>query len=497
MPDERNNMSDDSLLPDWLQGMDSELDADGWAASQDVAGDSLSAAEETSAGEPTDLSQPPWHRLRGQHPPAPAAASTPAPWHAQAGPPTAPPQAPSVAAPWGTASAPPALPPTAEPAAPVFTEKPALIPSDVEPTDDPFAFEWEDDALPDAPGGDQDEIPRGLTGALPWMDSGPVDPAPPSPPFAQDPAGLADDQFTMDDLLSEFEDEFSAPDPADAQPSLKDRLLALSPEPGEPTPDDIPPIAGSTPEEPDWLFDLGEPEAAAPNGVPEPAAPTPAAEPAPSTGEVGGDEWLSAFGQAADYDMSAPEVPESDLGWLDASTPDTAPESTPASSAAESPFWVAGDEPEAAPAEDLPDSMIDDDLDAALFDALPAPDFDAAEGLADTTGALADADNLSWLGEEPGDELAGVAAGLEAAAGLGGTDDDLADLSALFDDADADFGLDEPATAPGAGVPDVGAPEPAPEAAPTGETNLSDMWLAAAPDQLVELEADTLAPPPE
>jgi hypothetical protein len=288
MPDDPI-FDDDSLTPDWLHDMDA-----GWG--DEPAQDSASQA-------PAAGPRPPWEVARGESPPQPQGpAPQPPPWE-MAGAPAAPlPTAPAGPSPWDIAA-------PAESAAPsgLFDED----------------YDWEtqrpDAAVSGSPGG---EIPRGLTGELPWMaedTSGlPQDIEPlPDTPWATDMLSPAkptpadegpSEPFTMSGLLSEFEaDTPEEPPPPQKQPSLRDRLLAVSAD------------RSSESEQ-----------------GPEPVEPTAADA-----------EWLSAFGQAAEYEDSVPADDETDLAWLtgDSAEPEDSEPSLPGD--AELPDWLA---PEDKPA---------------------------------------------------------------------------------------------------------------------------------------------------
>jgi hypothetical protein len=310
MPDDSNNIfDDDNLVPDWLQGMDDDSsDAPG----EDDFFDDLPlpdadqlSQEQPATPPPAGSEPPPWERHAAEASPPPAS-PTPAdaPWEAASGPPAPPPQPSAASAPWG-AGAPPTLPP------------PGMAAEPSTPEDSGAADAFEAPAEPEP--GDADEIPelpRGLTGALPWM-AEPEQPATPEEP-----------QFTFDDLADEFEQEpDDAPAPAEPEqpPSLRDRLLAMSPD----RDDEPPPSAPDT--------DTGD---------------AMAAEDA---------DWMSAFGDAGETDLpSDADVPasdEADMAWLEDDEDDAGAGEPPAP------------EPEPEDEDDLA-FLLDEDAD------LPAPDFD-------------------------------------------------------------------------------------------------------------------------
>jgi hypothetical protein len=237
MPDDPKFFDDDNLIPDWLRGMG--------------GGETEPEEEPPSAPPRQGAAAPPWETQSGAQPPAPpGSAATAAPWEAHQGAPAPQAGAPSVTPPWGGAPS----------------------------ADQPPEFDWsfldqsQGPELTEAPPSPaQGEIPPGLTGELPWMaePSGAAEEAPftgsetgltdelswltgqPEAPSAAQQAGLSDQRFTMDDLLSEFDDEAPAEPPPAAAPSLRDRLHAQA------SPDALPPADEN---DLDWLMDTGASE---------------------------------------------------------------------------------------------------------------------------------------------------------------------------------------------------------------------------------------------
>ena len=310
MPDEPI-FDDDSLTPDWLHDMDAE-----W-------GDS--PAQDSASPEPGAGPRPPWEVARGETPPRPQGLMPEAPPWERAEAPAAPlPTAPAGAAPWDTA-------------------RPAETASPASPFDEDYDWETrQSGALASGqPGG---EIPRGLTGELPWMDQdigGPsmpqdIEPLTPwatdtlSPPKPHRADEVPSEPLTMTGLLSEFEADIpDEPPPPEKQPSLRDRLLALSPD-----------------------------RAREPEPVPEPVEPTAADA-----------EWLSAFGQAAEYEDSVPADDETDLAWLTGDEPEPP---TPGETGL--PDWLAPED-EPAPGIRRIQPEREEPADESLPDWMQADDF--------------------------------------------------------------------------------------------------------------------------
>lgn len=368
MPDDVNRFNTDNLTPDWMRG---------------EASDDDSAAQPARAAAPGQA--PPWEQFEDA-PNLPAdAPHTPAPWQQlqQTGP--LPPDTPSEPPPWERLGG-----------ADAVDDLRATLPDDSlswdfvddqDETDDDFAFETDDDEaavdwgarLGGQPAAEDDgevEVPPGFTGMLPWRQAGDA------PEVEQEPAPAAhvdDDAFSMDDLMAEFDAEEEQAPPKPAAPSLRDRLLAMSPSRSG---------TGELPDEPAAEDNAADLSALFDEAETSEMAETP--------------DWMGAFGEAAATDDAAiPQDDESDLGWLTAAEapaqPAPVPEPGPAGTL---PDWfgeaAAGELPDLAPSmpADEPDDEDawpvgeDDELFFAMEDAdlsdqpvdeaepVPAPSFE-------------------------------------------------------------------------------------------------------------------------
>ncbi len=184
-------------------------------------------------------------------------------------------------------------------------------------------------------------------GDRPWQQGTPADtPAPPPADWSSRP----ETPHTMADFAAELE-QFATDTPTpDAQPSLRDRMASLSP-----------------PESP--------------------------AQPPP--GEAGESEWLSAFGEAADYGRAAPPVDEIGLDWLqDEKPPEQPPAPTPAQPVALDDLFEEAGIPAPTAAPETADAVDLEDLFADLGGGEPGE----GESLPDWLAG--DADELPATGDE-------------------------------------------------------------------------------------------------
>jgi hypothetical protein len=268
---------------------------------------------------PSFAAQPPWDQLRGEPPSGPAPLSPAAPpWELFEAEEAPPPAATQAAAPWEVLPGPEIGGPGVS-----AWETEAPPPSSLADR----AFEWE--SAPDQPSA---EIPYGLTAQLPWRSAEQPEPEPEEQPRIEPssgkPGGAPDEPYTMAGLRDEFDQGGpSEPEPPSKSPSLADRLRALSPKRETP------------PSEP-----LSEEEA----------------------------DWMSSFGQAADYDATAPSDEAGDLDWLGEEEPAPEPEAERPQAETALPL-----EPEAE--EELP-WLTDEDLGTLpLLDEEPSPAAPAEE----------------------------------------------------------------------------------------------------------------------
>lgn len=356
--DFRNLFDDDSLLPDWLQDSMESLPEETPDDDERAA-----PAPRRPAGP-----RPPWEQMRGEAPPPPAGkTAAPPPWESYQGQPPAPPAPSTAAPPWSSA---PAGSVSDQPAAWDAPQEDMPAPGDfvdwsgaqrdaAPPVgrDEHRAFDWDAQGEARAPSAPAGEIPRGLTGALPWMSDqgrpgglempseladlggfdfdaletdedsapdfdsfGPEDEdslAPTADPYGgrsmADRAGLRDESFTFDSLADEFESEAVEEAPPPVLPSLRDRLQAMAP----------------GPEDAAWMASFGE-AATYDMNAPDDAGSedmewlqAPAEEPpaAPSDSGIELDEDIEALFQAADYSAmpatKAEESPDDVSDWPD------------------------------------------------------------------------------------------------------------------------------------------------------------------------------------
>ncbi|MBN2303232.1 MAG: hypothetical protein JXQ72_02065, partial [Anaerolineae bacterium] len=275
MSDDLSNLfDDDSLLPDWLQ--------DNSASDADDAGDS---------GDSTDA--PPWEQMFGE---APAAPDVPDSGGARD----------DVAPPWEQAPGPPGAPaapaePDAFGAAPPWAQSPADAgtPAAAAAGKDIFSGEmtWGTGSpgTPSAPAG---EIPRGLTGELPWMGD--------MPPRDRGAVGMPSELADLGDF--DFGDSSAGADPGASGVSDDAWLAADLPDFGAAdtgAADDFDAFDAAADDDDDaWLrADLSQPEPAAPE--------IPAAPPdQPSMAELAGlrDEQFTFDSLLDEFDID--EVPE-------------------------------------------------------------------------------------------------------------------------------------------------------------------------------------------
>ena len=388
MSDDPNIFDDDSLTPDWMREMGMGGDA---PAGDDASPDDV-VPQPASRPESGPGAAPPWQRAPGADPPPPAGLSPVAPpWEMHPGTESPPPAPRASAAPWDQAS----VPASGEDAG-----------WDLEPSGAAFdgaAWDAADESAAQTvePGG---EIPSGMTGYLPWRegdaqqpetpaeppadegawtsfdalfdDDEPVDEEPEAASFELPDAGLPDEPLTMADMADEFADvapQEEAPPPP--QPSLRDRLLSLSPERGE------------------------EPERPPDE---EPAEPLRAEE----------AEWLDAFGTAAEYDAAETGMAadDDDLAWLDAGEPTGEPDEIPLDVEISD---LSGDFDADAVfddqfADELPgEAPVEEETVEDVFDEIleEAPEEVLEEALDETLAAVADVsdDDAGWLMDDLGD----------------------------------------------------------------------------------------------
>ncbi len=333
MSDNPNLFDDDNLIPDWMR----DMGLDDAPSPAGVPGD-IDASKPVDAS-PAGDAVPPWQRSPGAEPPRPQGLTPAAPpWEVHPGD-EAPPQARRVAAaPWDQAGE--ARESGEAPADEILPGMTADLP-------------WREDATPppEAPAAS-----RGAEAAWPSFDALFDDTAEGTSPDASEDeihdqlkGILPDEPLTMADMAGEFaQSEEEAPPPV--QPSLRDRLLALSPDRGQTPP---PAESGETPSEPLRAEEAG---------------------------------WLEAFGTAAEYRADEADFgggDEDDLAWLAAGE-----------SSGEEP--VAGPPAVAEPADGGMGEMSDEfDMDA-LFDDQAQPEDRGTEESPDD-------DDVEWLMDDLGD----------------------------------------------------------------------------------------------
>ncbi|MBN1680078.1 MAG: hypothetical protein JW966_07285 [Anaerolineae bacterium] len=403
MSDDHNLFDDDNLMPDWLSGADSEPPPDdSGEAWSDVPEDGaidwldrLAADSPPPSHEPTPgddvlrpaagafaVESPAWEQMRGDAPSAPVGLTSEAPpWELFEGAEVEPAAESLVAPPWGESPGAPA--PSAAADEPVFQWSAEAASEDAAPADQATdgTIDWSSvrgEVSPTA--SDRDEIPPGFTSMLPWRASEQPEEQPEQPPEPEDTgfsvaelAGLTDEQFTMDSLLSEFDEELPVEQPPPKAPSLRDRLLSLSP-------------------------DRDELESGSEPASPQEPVPVPSQEPIlpvePSADDM---EWMSAFGQAADYDAAAvPTGDQDDLDWLAAPGDESPPPQAADGRAPASLDDLFAEEPEAAPPA-APDEAFVSWLDGAMvgMGATPTEPEPEPSGLPSTDDLVP-----AWMSEQ-------------------------------------------------------------------------------------------------
>ncbi|MBN1563924.1 MAG: hypothetical protein JXA10_08795 [Anaerolineae bacterium] len=259
MSDDLFNFDDNDLIPEWMQS--DKDDAPGSPRDASASPDSPPAAlPPASIGGAASGARAPWEQHPGSAPTPPAQSSASAPWQTSPGAAPARPTAPATRPPWGESASPPSA------AMPAFISDPqpqtaaehdaardsdpglawlADVDTGEDAADDAGfgTFDWDVDAVADLPG-DESELPKGLTGALPWHD-GASDSASERGGGLADRAGLSSDSFADAGLFDDIVDDVFGAEPPAAEPaepppsgSLRDRLLALSPDRAEPAPPD-------------------------------------------------------------------------------------------------------------------------------------------------------------------------------------------------------------------------------------------------------------------